>query len=79
MNAPRNPCALNSVLVHRGVPLRVWFNNPAPRNGVWLVRPSGDMFWASNNDVVAMSFASDALAANAFPPADPVAPLPLAA
>jgi len=65
--------ALNTVVVDHGVPLRVWFNNPNPRNGVWLVRPDGTMSWTSNNDVVVMSLASPRLATSAFPAADPIA------
>lgn len=74
----RNAPALNALFLLGDVPMRVWFNNPEPRDGVWLVAPNGRMQWWDN--AMVLNLVEVVAHPDAFPVADPVAaPLALAA
>lgn len=59
--------ALDLVVIHEELPVRVWYNNPAPQKAVWLIKPDGVMRLYANEAVLAMPVAPVALAAKAFP------------
>jgi hypothetical protein len=60
--------ALDLVVIHEELPVRVWYNNPAPQKAVWLIKPNGVMRLFANEEVLAMPVAPAALAAEAFAP-----------
>jgi hypothetical protein len=60
--------ALDLVVIHEDLPVRVWFNNPAPQKAVWLIKPNGVMRLYANEAVLAMPVADAAMAAKAFAP-----------
>ena len=60
--------ALDLVVIHEELPVRVWYNNPAPQKAVWLIKPNGVMRLFANEEVLAMPVAPAALVAEAFAP-----------
>jgi hypothetical protein len=60
--------ALDLVVIHEDLPVRVWFNNPEPQKAVWLIKPNGVMRLYANEAVLAMPVADAVLAAKAFAP-----------
>lgn len=56
--------ALDLVVIHEELPVRVWYVEP--REKVWLVKPDGVMKLFPVEEVLAMPVAPAALAAGAF-------------